>query len=32
MMNTERLERAQERMRRQGIDAYLVLTHDDYIY
>ncbi len=32
MLNRDRLERAQERMREQGIDAYLILTHDDYIY
>jgi Xaa-Pro aminopeptidase len=32
MINKQRLERAQERMRQVGIDAYLVLTHDDYIY
>ncbi len=32
MIHKERLERAQELMRRNGIDAYLILTHDDYIY
>lgn len=32
MLNRERLNRAQERMREQGIDAYMILTHDDYIY
>ena len=32
MMNRERLQRAQERMREHNIDAYLVLTHDDYLY
>lgn len=32
MLNRERLARAQERMREQGIDAYMILTHDDYIY
>ena len=32
MMNRERLQRAQERMRQHNIDAYLVLTHDDYLY
>jgi Xaa-Pro aminopeptidase len=32
MMNRERLRRAQERMREHNIDAYLVLTHDDYLY
>ncbi len=32
MMNRERLQRAQERMRERNIDAYLVLTHDDYLY
>ena len=32
MLNRERLQRAQTRMREQNIDAYLILTHDDYIY
>ena len=32
MLNRDRLERAQERMREQGLDAYVILTHDDYIY
>jgi Xaa-Pro aminopeptidase len=32
MLNRERLQRAQARMRQQQIDAYLILTHDDYIY
>ncbi len=32
MLNGDRLRRAQERMREEGIDAYLILTHDDYIY
>lgn len=32
MINQQRLERAQARMREKGIDAYLILTHDDYIY
>ena len=32
MLNRERLQRAQARMRVQQIDAYLILTHDDYIY
>lgn len=32
MINRERLEKAQARMRQRGIDAYLILTHDDYIY
>ena len=32
MLNQERLSRAQRRMREQGIDAYMILTHDDYIY
>jgi Xaa-Pro aminopeptidase len=32
MLDKVRLQRAQARMREQGIDAYLVLTHDDYIY
>ena len=32
MVNTKRIQNAQDRMKQQGIDAYLVLTHDDYIY
>lgn len=32
MLNTDRILRAQARMREQGIDAYLILTHDDYIW
>lgn len=32
MINKNRITAAQERMRIHGIDAYLVLTHDDYIY
>jgi Xaa-Pro dipeptidase len=32
MLNRERLRRAQERMRQHHIDAYLILTHDDYRY
>jgi len=32
MLNRERVQRAQERMRQHDIDAYLILTHDDYIY
>ena len=32
MLNRKRVQNAQERMREQGIDAYLILTHDDYIY
>ena len=32
MLNLDRIDRAQERMRDQGIDAYMILTHDDYIY
>ena len=32
MLNRSRLQRAQARMREESIDAYLVLTHDDYIY
>ena len=32
LLNADRLQRAQARMREHGIDAYLVLTHDDYIY
>ena len=32
MMNSSRIGKSQERMRELGIDAYLILTHDDYIY
>ena len=32
MLNTKRIQNAQDRMKQQGIDAYLILTHDDYIY
>ena len=32
MLNRDRLQQAQARMRDRGIDAYLILTHDDYIY
>ena len=32
MLHTKRVQRAQGRMKQQGIDAYLILTHDDYIY
>lgn len=32
MLNQDRLAMAQERMRARDIDAYMVLTHDDYIY
>lgn len=32
MINQSRISAAQERMRQHGIDAYLILTHDDYIY
>ena len=32
MLNKKRVQDAQQRMREQGIDAYLILTHDDYIY
>ncbi len=32
MVNTKRVQNAQDRMKQQGIDAYLILTHDDYIY
>ena len=32
MLNTKRVQRAQSRMKQQRIDAYLILTHDDYIY
>jgi len=32
MVNRERVQRVQERMRQHDIDAYLILTHDDYRY
>lgn len=32
MLHHERIARVQARMREHGIDAYLILTHDDYIY
>jgi Xaa-Pro dipeptidase len=32
MIHQHRIGRAQEAMREHGIDAYLILTHDDYIY
>lgn len=32
MIQTERIAEVQVRMREQGIDAYMILTHDDYIY
>ncbi len=32
MLNKKRLQAAQLLMQQQGIDAYLILTHDDYIY
>ncbi len=32
MLNRKRIQKAQDRMQQQGIDAYLILTHDDYIY
>ena len=32
MLNKQRIQNAQDRMKQQGIDAYLILTHDDYIY
>lgn len=32
MLNLERIQKAQQRMKQQNIDAYLILTHDDYIY
>lgn len=32
MINKQRLQRVQDRMQQRGIDAYLILTHDDYIY
>ena len=31
MLNRKRIQKAQDRMKQQGIDAYLILTHDDYI-
>lgn len=32
MLHRERINKVQERMRAQSIDAYMILTHDDYIY
>lgn len=32
MMNADRIGRVQERLLANGIAAYLVLTHDDYVY
>lgn len=32
MINQSRIEAVQQRMQAHGIDAYLILTHDDYIY
>lgn len=32
MLHRERIAKVQARMREQGIDAYMILTHDDYIY
>jgi Xaa-Pro dipeptidase len=32
MTNKDRLQHAQDRMRQRDIDAYLILTHDDYLY
>lgn len=32
MIRKDRLSRAQQRMRQEGIDAYLILTRDGYIY
>ena len=32
MINADRIQQAQARMQEHGIDAYLILTHDDYIY
>ena len=32
MLNKKRIQNAQDRMKQQSIDAYLILTHDDYIY
>ncbi len=31
-LRPERIRAAQQRMRQAGIDAYMILTHDDYIY
>lgn len=31
-VRTDRIQRAQQRMIEEGIDALLILTHDDYIY
>lgn len=32
MIHLRRIERVQEALQQHGIDAYLILTHDDYIY
>lgn len=32
MIRKDRISKVQARMRQQGIDAYRILTHDDYIY
>lgn len=32
MIRKDRISKVQARMRQQGIDAYMILTHDDYIY
>lgn len=32
MIHKGRIQRTQELMQQNGIDAYLILTHDDYIY
>lgn len=32
MIRTDRIERVQELMREKSIDAYLILTHDDYMW
>lgn len=32
MIHRERIRQVQQRMQAQGIDAYMILTHDDYIY
>ena len=32
MVHVERIARAQERMREQRVDAFLILTHDDHVY
>jgi len=32
MLNRDRISKVQARMREQGIQAYMILTHDDYLY